>query len=227
VNFRVDPEIMSAQLPSPFEPKIQGGYAIAGICLIRLEQIRPALFPFPIGFSSENAAHRVAVSCGESEEAVFVPRRDSNSWFNYAVGSRLFPGQYHRATFNVLDDLHSVELQMESRDGAVSLQVSGSTTKRLPENSVFESLEQSSRFFERGSLGYSATLDPARFDAMALETRDWQVAPLEIASVSSSYFADAKRFPTGSVSFDHALVMRNIRHEWRAASELFVEQPAN
>ena len=39
-----------------------------------------------------------------------------------------------------------------------------------------------------------------------------------IEKVYSSYFADEKRFPKGSVEFDHTLIMRNIAHEWHVAS---------
>ena len=37
-NFRVDPEIMQREIPARFRPKLQNGFAVAGICLIRLEQ---------------------------------------------------------------------------------------------------------------------------------------------------------------------------------------------
>ncbi len=37
VNFKVDPESMQRLLPSRFSPKLHKGYAVAGICLIRLE----------------------------------------------------------------------------------------------------------------------------------------------------------------------------------------------
>ena len=45
VNFRVAPDVMERHLPSPFRPKLVDGWALAGICLIRLEQIRPRGFP--------------------------------------------------------------------------------------------------------------------------------------------------------------------------------------
>jgi hypothetical protein len=61
VNFRVDPRVMQVQLPSRFRPKLHQSHAIAGICLIRLEAVRPRLVPQFLGVSSENAAHRIAV----------------------------------------------------------------------------------------------------------------------------------------------------------------------
>src|SRR5881397_881761 len=85
VNFKVEPDVMQALLPAPFRPKLHGDYAIAGICLIRLEHIRPAGVPRRLGLSSENAAHRVAVLWDENErvrEGVYIPRRDSSSLVN-------------------------------------------------------------------------------------------------------------------------------------------------
>ena len=61
VNFRVDPAVIQQYLPPPFRPKLQEGHAIAGVCLIRLEDIRPHGVPQILGLSSENAAHRVAL----------------------------------------------------------------------------------------------------------------------------------------------------------------------
>lgn len=66
LNYRVDPEWVQRILPAPFRPTLVKGHAIAGICLIRLEQVRPKGFPRFLGIRSENSAHRVAV---EWEEA--------------------------------------------------------------------------------------------------------------------------------------------------------------
>ena len=61
INFRIDPDVMAHNLPSPFRPKLVRGYAIGGICLIRLKAARPTFLPLPWGMGSENAAHRIAV----------------------------------------------------------------------------------------------------------------------------------------------------------------------
>ena len=61
VNYRVDADVAARLLPAPFRPKLANGYAMAGICLIRRKQIRPAFVPVPAGGGSENAAHRFAV----------------------------------------------------------------------------------------------------------------------------------------------------------------------
>ena len=95
INYRVDPETMQRLLPAPFRPKLQHGFAIAGICLIRLEQIRPRGIPATLGLTSENAAHRVAVewtdSANQKREGVYIPRRDTDSRLNSWAGGRIFP----------------------------------------------------------------------------------------------------------------------------------------
>ncbi len=45
VNYRVSPDVASRLLPRPFRPKLANGFAMAGICLIRLKQVRSGLRP--------------------------------------------------------------------------------------------------------------------------------------------------------------------------------------
>ncbi|MFP6612891.1 MAG: hypothetical protein VB835_11320, partial [Pirellulales bacterium] len=66
--FHVDPDVLAKLLSSPFRPQLVDGRGIAGICLIRLKQIRPRCTPALLGISSENAAHRIAVEWDENEE---------------------------------------------------------------------------------------------------------------------------------------------------------------
>jgi hypothetical protein len=226
VNFRVDPEVIQPQLPHRFRPKLHKDYAVAGICLIRLEQIRPKAFPPILGLTSENAAHRIAVlwddERGEEREGVFIPRRDTGSLANYLAGGRLFPGEHHRAAFVTEQTETDITLSMTSEDGTVAVSVAGTISDRLPANSIFSSVAEASSFFEKGSLGYSATRNAKRLDGLVLETNQWRVEALAVTDVSSSYFADDSIFPKGSVEFDHALIMRNIEHQWHAAPELYL-----
>jgi Uncharacterized conserved protein (COG2071) len=225
VNFRVDPDVMARQLPAPFRPKLQDGHAIAGVCLIRLENIRPRRFPAMMGLSSENAAHRVAVVWQDREgshEGVYIPRRDTGSLVNHLAGGRLFPGEHQRATFHVVEDGQHIALRMRSADARVEIDVAGRASKRLPETSVFRSVDAASAFFESGSTGYSVTSSGHRLDGVTLRTRSWSVKPLEVERAYSSFFADPERFPAGSIRFDCALIMRDVAHEWEAASELYL-----
>lgn len=224
VNYRVDPQAIVRILPSQFRPKLHGGYAVAGICLIRLEHMRPVRFPEILGISSENAAHRIAVNWdtpdGATREGVFIPRRDTDSELNHLAGGTLFAGRYHKARFTVAESASAIDLSFESSDKSVSVRVSAHPADSLPHSSIFSSLAESSSFFEGGSLGYSATNNPATLHGMVLETREWRVEPLGVDSVYSSFFADPSIFPESAAEFDHALLMKNITHQWRSAPDL-------
>jgi hypothetical protein len=226
VNFRADSGVIQNELPARFRPKLQAGKAVVGICLIRLEHLRPRMMPEAVGLSSENAAHRIAVlwddEQGVTHEGVFIPRRDTNSPVNYLLGGRLFPGEHHRAEFDVLDTDGELALSMQSLDGTVAVKVEGCGTDEMPSSSIFPDLATTSDFFEGGSVGYSLTHNSGRLDGLRLATSDWRVEPLEVSSVYSSYFSDETHFPAGSVEFDHALIMRNIAHEWHNTEDLYV-----
>lgn len=224
-NFHIDPQVMQRHLPSRFRPKLQNGFAVAGICLIRLEHIRPRLMPQIIGLNSENAAHRVAVlwdADGVTREGVFISRRDTSSQLNHLLGGRIFPGEHHQASFKVTESDSEISFSMSSADAEVSVELEGRIVDELPPTSVFSSLAEASSFFQEGSLGYSVTGDPNRLDGITLETKDWHVEPLQVSRVFSSHFSDEAKFPRGSIEFDHALIMRNVAHEWHNADDLYI-----
>jgi len=222
-NYRIDPARMAKVLPPPFRPQEVNGYAVGGICLIRLKRVRPKMLPFPWGICSENAAHRMAVewdSDGRTQQGVYIPRRDTSSVLNSVAGGRVFPGIHHHARFTVAERDEHYAVAMRSDDGAAKVQVSGTVTTDFPEASLFGSLDAASRFFEMGSLGYSDTKTEGRFDGLELDCQGWQVQALDVDSIESSYFEDRSRFPSGSVEFDCALLMRDIPHEWHGRSDL-------
>lgn len=223
VNYRVEPDVLSQVLPRLFRPKLVGDVGIAGICLIRLKHIRPRFLPRAFGISSENAAHRIAVEWdedGQQREGVYVPRRDTSSRINAFLGGRLFPGLHHHCDFDVEERDGRYSLRLESDDGSARLSVVASVTNEFPSTSVFGSLAEASEFFERGSLGYSATRKPGEFDGIELRTLAWKVEPLAVELVESSFFEDRSVFPAGSVQFDSALLMQSIEHEWHGRESL-------
>ena len=225
VNFRVDAQVMSHYLPAPFRPKLYCGHAMAGICLIRLEQIRPAGWPVFCGLSSENAAHRIAVEwneeSGEPRQGVFIPRRDTGSWLSHLAGGRIFPGEHHLADFAVEDNGAKVAMSIHARDRQMAVELRARETDALPPTSCFASLAEASAFFEGGCIGYSVTRGGCRLDGIRLATENWRVRPLAVELIESSFFADESAFPPGSVVLDHALVMRDLRHEWHEEADLF------
>jgi hypothetical protein len=227
VNYRVDPAVLDRLLPPPFRPKLVHGAGMAGVCLIRLKHIRPRFLPSWLGIASENAAHRIAVewdAAGEPREGVFIPRRDTSSRLNALAGGRLFPGVHNHARFEVREYGDNFRVALDSNDGRTHLAVEGTTPSSLPASSVFTSLSEASDLFRRGSIGYSPGAAPGVFDGLELRTFDWQVEPLAVTAVESSFFEDKALFPPGSAEFDCALLMRGVRHEWHARGQLFAER---
>lgn len=90
----------------------------------------------------------------------------------------------------------------------------------LPGGSVFSSLGEASRFFEGGALGYSAARDPVRHDGLELRCKASSVQPLGVEEVESTYFEDVMKFPSGSATFDCALLMRGVEHQWHTREDL-------
>ncbi len=225
LNYRVAPEVVQGILPEPFRPKLVGGRAIAGICLIRLEQIRPKGLPALLGFSSENSAHRIAVEWkgddGVAREGVFIPRRDTDSRISALAGGRIFPGVHHLSQFTVSDHDGRIALRVDADDfeePLVDLELS--ETDEFPTSSVFESIQAASGFFEAGCIGYSSRPDSCRLDGLLLKVADWQVTPLHVHRAGSAYFDDPTVFSTEGIELDHALLMRNIAHEWHSEPSL-------
>lgn len=221
MNYRISPAVVESIIPSIFRPKLVRGYSIAGICLIRLEEIRPKGLPRLLGVSSENSAHRIAVEWTESDgtkkEGVYVPRRDTDSRLNSLAGGRLFPGVHHLSRFAVRDDGETVSMTVESdkpKGPLIDLKVHPSG--EFPSESIFSTLAESSDFFEAGCVGYSARPNSCRLDGLQLKVPKWKVSVVDAEHVRSAFFDDTSVFPKGSIEFDHALLMRDIAHEWHS-----------
>lgn len=223
LNYRVAPDVLAALLPAPFRPKLHGGFGVVGVCLIRLREVRPRPLPSWLGLSSENAAHRIAVEWDEMgviREGVYIPRRDTNSRVNTLVGGRLFPGLHSYARSTVRETDTHFEVALRSVDGLLLVDVVADVVPELPQTSIFSSLADASAFFQAGGVGYSATSDPRRFHGIELRCHTWQVEPISVSSLRSSWFDDRRVFPAGSIEFDCALLMRRIEHDWHGKPDL-------
>lgn len=219
VNFTVDPDVLKAVIPPPFTPKLFNGRGIAGICLIRLKEVRPKGLPAFIGIGSENGAHRIAVEWIENgvvKEGVYIPRRDTSSRFNTITGGRVFPGRHHYAKFEVKEDRDNYRIAFKSSDDT-TISVDAVLADSVEQGSIFKDLPTASAFFKAGSTGYSPNGN--KYDGLLLNTYQWEVKPLHVKEVSSSYFEDETIFPKGSVLFDNALLMTNIKHDWSSVPD--------
>lgn len=226
INFRVAPDALARLLPPPFRPKLVRGWGLAGICLLRLRDVRPAGLPAFVGLSSENAAHRIAVewedSDGVAREGVFIPRRDTASRFNQLVGGRVFPGVHHAATFRVREPGNRLKVAAFNSDDEAHplLRVHAHLTDSPPHDSVFRSVAEAEEFFRAGAVGWSPGRREGELDGLELRALEWHLEPLATDWVESRFFADNLCLPVGSWQFDSAFLMRGVECEWRACGRM-------
>ncbi|HWI04110.1 MAG TPA: DUF2071 domain-containing protein, partial [Acidimicrobiales bacterium] len=174
VNYRVHPDRLGELLPAPFRPLLVHGYAIGGICLIRLGDVRPAGLPPAVGVRSENAAHRIAVEWDTAAgpvTGVYIPRRHSSSRLTVLLGGRAFPGWHDHARFRVTEDGSSYRVQLSGRD--VDVAVTAHRADRIMAGSVFATIDEASAFFCAAPIGYAATPAAGVYDGVELTTDRW------------------------------------------------------
>src|SRR5258708_6457917 len=127
VNDRVDHEVAASLVPVPLRPEQVGGWAAAGICLIRLGRLRPRWVPEWDGPQGR-------------QTGVYIPRRDSGSVVNVIAGGRLFPAEHHRAQFDVYGTAQDLHVAFASADGTTRVSVDVRTAQRFPGSRVFADL---------------------------------------------------------------------------------------
>jgi hypothetical protein len=177
---------------------------------------------------SENAAHRIAVEwdgMGGPQTGVYIPRRDSDSVVTVLAGGRLFPGEHHRASFDVRETARDFHVAFTSIDGTAHVSVDIRVAQRLQGSALFAGVQEASDFFRDGSAGLSATRGSGRLDGLELRPNHWVVEPADVLAVRSSFFDDARLFPPGSATIDCALVMRDIPVTWAAIEPTFAAEP--
>lgn len=216
VNYRIEPDFVASQLPPPFRPQLVGGWAVGGVCFLRLRNLRPAGLPARTGFSSENVAHRFAVEWDGEEgrhAGVYVPRRDTASRLASWSGGYVFPGRYHPAHFDVSERGTDLRIDVTSRDRAVRLSVVARESEVL-EGNLFGSLHEATEFFRRGALGYSPAGTSSGLDGARLLSERWDATPVSVMEMRSSLFDNVSLFPPGSCTLDSGLLMRDLPVRW-------------
>jgi uncharacterized protein YqjF (DUF2071 family) len=219
INYRVDPDVIRKILPYPLKPIIIGGYASAGICLLKLRDIGLKYSPKFLKINSENAAHRVLVQWREGEQVrcgVYIPRRDTDSLLNVWLAGKVFAWPHYPAQFQTEEDNENYFVSVRSSDHRTSVLVRAKVGSTFPSSSMFRSIEHASECFQECSWGYSPSMEPGHYKQIQLKTTGWAVKPLDIQELSSNFFEDETIFPKRSVTFDNALLMENIPHEWHS-----------
>lgn len=220
ISYRVDPLVAATLVPTPFRPQLVDGNAVAGICLIGFDAMRPGWFSPRAGLRSENVAHRIAVEWDEesgNRSGVYIFGRHTSSLFPVLGGGRLFPGVHRRARIQVAETPDRFRIRMDALDSHLAVDIEAG----LPwQSELFPTMEEASDFYRGGSVGWSPRLRGDGFEALELVSQDWAVEPGFVHSARSSFF-DA--LPAGSAVLDSALVMRDLPLVWETPKVEFRE----
>jgi hypothetical protein len=215
VNWRIPVAIARRALPAGVRPKIVAGHAVAGLCLVRLEKIRPVGMPAFTGLASENLAVRIGVEW-DGGNGVLIFHRETASRLNAIVGTWSHYGQHHRSLFRVRDDGHSTELNIGSvQDGHIHHASVVDAPPTAP--SVFEDILAAERFFRGGECGYSPGRRPGVWEGLRLRLHRWDIRAYRVQAASSSMI---EALFDGHAILDSAFMMRSIGHTWTPTAAL-------
>lgn len=223
LNFRADAQVVQRLLPEPLRVDQQQGHAIVGICLIRLENLRPNGIPSALGLSSENMAHRVAIlfpDRGRMRPGVFIWRRETNQRLVELLGGRLFPGVHHHARFQVREDGRRLNMNVTTEDGKADVRFSARASGQWRPTASFGSFQEVSEFFRKGDCGFSCSLRGDELEGLQLKALKWAMMPMDVEFQHCAFYSDSQRFPAGSIEFDCGLLMRGLPHEWHQIPDI-------
>jgi Uncharacterized conserved protein (COG2071) len=211
ISYRVDPEIAQSLIPDVFRPQIVDGSAVAGVCMIGLQSVRPGWLRPRVGFRTENVAHRIAVEWdedGKTRAGVYIVERHSSSLVPVLAGGRLFPGVQKRARFKLdeTDSRFRVTMAAPGTRVSVDVQLGGPWTSTL-----FPTIEAASAFHEHGAVGWSPRRDGRGVEPLELTSKEWAVESGRVISLKSSFF---EALPAGSATLDSVVVMRDLPFFW-------------
>ena len=204
VIYRLDPKVAKELLPPPWQARLIGGYAVAGIALAHLGRLRPAGLPPVAGLARESVTHGIAVEWESARSlytGVFVTHHDS------AVAGR--GRRLRRAPrFTVDERTDGLRVAYTGRDRTVRVDVDVSLAANLAGSALFPDVRAASRFLELDGEG-GAAWGP-RPKGLRLSARDRSIGAARVLSATSTVFANTSVFPPGSVHLDSALLMRDL-----------------
>jgi len=136
------------------------------------------------------------------------------------LGGRVFPGTHHFARFTVEETDERLDVAFRAVDGTIEVRVTAVVETSLTGSRLFADVDDASRFFEAGAVGFSPGRDPSRLETVRLSTQAWRVEPCRVVSSRSTFFEDPRRFPSGTAELDSALVMRKVPVVWDALPDV-------
>ncbi len=217
LSYRVEPSVAQGFVPAPLRPQLVEGFAVAGVCVIALENVRPGWVRPALGLRTTNVAHRIAVEWDEDGRVlsgVYVPHRHSSGAIPALLGGIVFPGAQTRAHVSIEASSERLRATLRHADETMDATV---TPSRQFSSALFPTAEAASEFHRRGVTGWSPRRNGRGLESVRLTSEAWSARGARIEEVRSTFF---DRLPAGSAVPDSALVMSDVPFLWRSGADL-------
>lgn len=213
VTYRADPDAVRPLVPERYDLRLTDGWAIGGVCLLRLGNTRPRHMPRWVGVSSENAAHRISIVGPDGEPAIWSPRRDTDSHLTARLGRTLYPSAPGTARFDIGQDDERFNVQAVDADGHTVASIDATRTDALATTSVFADVAALDDYYRSTRHGYSPTSDPESDGCITVDFEQGEITPLAVRRSHSTVFDPL--VAAGSAALDHVVLMRQLSSTWQ------------
>lgn len=234
VQFRADPEAVARLLPGRFRPALHRGHALIGVCYTRLDDPRSGWIPLThLTLGTDlltwripavvERSHRAHPKGGRERRTVWIPRRDTSSWFGANCAGRLSRGRWRLSRFELDESPAGVTLVVE-RDGERELVLRAEVTDELRGSLLLDLGEAREVIGSQGESRPTFSLAPG-FDELDLDPEHWDVEALDVREAFARPYAEL--LPLGSFELDSALrITVTARHRLPAPAHAELEDIA-
>jgi len=118
-----------------------------------------------------------------------------------------------------------LHVSLPSTDGSETLDLMAQPAADLGPSRLFADLDQDAAFFQKGSVGYSATCGLPTSQRLGLHTDARRVEPVRLQAVRSNYFEGASLFSSGSITLGCGALIRDDPVQWHAFDPIRSGQP--
>lgn len=223
INYRVELSVIRERLPTPFQPRVIGGYGVAGLdwCwLVPKSRWRRK--------ASLMLCHRIeAMVPHDNRQRVgaYVLRCDVAPTIGSTSLRTIFPAVTHRTplSWEVTEDgVHHLRM---GRRQHPQIQIRAQESHRFPFDTIMSELDLASAFFERGKAWFAPKYGRTLFAQRNWVFDQWHVHPLRIDRLEAPYFRRVMRLPKRACFFDHALLMSASDYSLIPAGEFITPRP--
>lgn len=216
VFHRLDPAVARGLLPAPLRPRLFRGWAVGGICVLRLARLRPKLLPIPIGLGSELAWHRLAVEWEENGRTLvgqYLLRSETDARLAPLPGSKLVPPPIDRTRIEVRSEEAGLVARVVSAGGLADVDLVARPTQSWTNSQLFKSATAAHAALASGHVIWTSPEDGG-LEGVELHSTGGKLEALELLRLESAWFDDSTRFQAGTVALDCAVLVRDADHEW-------------